>query len=211
MSKCRLVIAGAGGFGREVFGQIATSPKFLAERSINNLVFIDDGNPQKFPGAEIISSIRTFVPQQQDLVLVALGEPEHKKAVVSMLSERNVSFLSFVHDETFIGPRVELGEGSIVCYGSRLTADVTVAKFVTINIDTSLAHDVHVGQFSTVGPGSNLTGGVSLGEMVFVGASSSFVPMVTVGDGARIGMGSVVIRDISDGAKVFGNPAMPHN
>lgn len=210
MSSFRLVIAGAGGFGREVFGQVTTSPKFLVERSISDLVFLDDGNPDKFPGAEIISSIRAFTPQPQDLVLVALGEPEHKKAVVSMLSERNASFPSFAHDETFIGPRVELGEGSIVCYGSRLTADVTVARFATINIDTSLAHDVHVGQFSTVGPGSNLTGGVSLGEMVFVGASSSFRPRVKVGDGSRIGMGSVVIHDVSSGTKVFGNPARPH-
>ena len=210
MSSFRLVIAGAGGFGREVFAQVTTSPKFLAEKSIGGIVFIDDGNPEKFPGAEIISSIRTFTPQPRDLVLVALGEPKDKKVVASMLHNRGVSFPSFAHDETFLGPRVELGEGSIVGYGSRLTADVTVARFATINIDTSLAHDVHVGQFSTVGPGSNLTGGVSLGNMVFVGASSSFLPLVKVGDGARVGMGSVVIRDVSSGTRVFGNPARPH-
>lgn len=211
MSEFRLVIAGAGGFGRELFGQVQTSPNFLAKESISDVVFIDDSNPEKHPGAEILGPIHSFYPRQRDLLLVAIGEPEGKRAVVNFLRKQSATFAGFCHDNAFIGPRVKLGEGSIVCLGCRLTADVTVGKFATINIDSSLAHDVHIGQFSFIGPGSNLTGGVSLGDMVFVGASSAFRPLVTVGDGAKIGMGSVVIRDVASGTTVFGNPALPQN
>ena len=203
----RLVIAGAGGFGREILGQVHTSPEFVAKNSISEVVFIDDGSPTN-PGAEVVGTIVNYFPQENDVLLVALGEPKHKKTVSSRLKNRGARFVSFVHDRAFIGPRVTLGEGSVVCLDARITADVTLEKFVTINVNALIGHDVTLGDYSTVGPSSDLTGGVIVGSMVFIGVAASFRPGVSIGDGARVGMGSVVVRNVLPEAQVFGNPAV---
>jgi len=155
-----------------------------------------------------VGTIVNYFPRENDAVLVALGEPKPKRTVSANLQDRGVDFVSFVHDSAFIGPRVTLGEGAVVCLDARITADVTLEKFVTINVNASIGHDVTVGDYSTVGPSCDLTGGVSVGSLVFIGVAASFRPTVSVGDGARVGMGSVVVKNVLAGTQVFGNPAV---
>lgn len=45
----RVVIVGAGGFGRNMYRWLLASPKHIAEASVSELVFVDDGIPSVAP------------------------------------------------------------------------------------------------------------------------------------------------------------------
>lgn len=207
MTHSRLVIAGAGGFGRELIGQVKTSPRFIAERKIDDFVFIDDFARAKCIQSDFAGTIEEFEPGPADVVIVAIGDPKTRKKVVQRLSAKKAVFESFVHDHAYVGPRVNLGEGVIVCVGAKLTTDITLGNFSIVNVGAVIGHDAIVGSISTIGPNSNLTGGVQIGHEVFVGASAVIRPSVSIGNHCMVGMGSVVTRDVSEGATVFGNPA----
>lgn len=208
MKKSRLVIAGAGGFGRELLGQVQSSPAFLGREGVSDIAFIDEKLAVSNTDTPILCSVSSFYPEKSDLLLIAIGEPKSRKDVAGLLTSRGANFPIFCHDSATIGPRVDLGAGTIVGMHSVITCDASVGRFVTINIRSSLGHDVRVGDFSTVGPHCNLTGSVSLGEMVEIGASASIRPSVIVGDGARVGIGSVVIRNVLPNTHVFGTPSV---
>ena len=203
----RLVIVGAGGFGREVQSWIETSPKWLHEHGNAPIVFVDDAAPPVPVRAPIVSRLEGFVPEVDDLVLVAIGAPLVRRSVVSRLRDHGAQFTSFVHDNAVIGDGVTVGAGSIICPGSILSTDIVLGEQVHINTNCMIGHDVSLGSFSTLSTSCNLGGGVVVGENTFVATGTSVIPGRKVGMGAYVGVGSVVIRHVPDGVTVFGNPS----
>jgi acetyltransferase-like isoleucine patch superfamily enzyme len=53
-----------------------------------------------------------------------------------------------------------------------------------------------------------ITQPVEIADDVWVGIGAIILKGVKIGKGARIGAGAVVTRDVSEGARVFGNPAI---
>jgi sugar O-acyltransferase (sialic acid O-acetyltransferase NeuD family) len=202
----RIVIAGAGGFGREVLAWLQSSPQYLETASVADVVFIADYESDVAVSRPIVSSIATYEPAEDDLVLCAIGDPVGKRAVAETLAGRGALFATFVHDRAVIGARVTFGEGAIICPGAILTTDIVIGRHVHININCSLGHDVTVGDYATISPASNLMGDAQVGPHAFLGTAATLVPHVKVGEGTRIGAGSVVLKDIDAHVTAFGNP-----
>jgi len=205
----RLVIAGAGGFGREVHSWAEASPIFRGRERIESIVFLNDRDPDVPVGAPIVSTIDAYAPETDDLVLCAIGAPAARRAVASKLSTRGARFTTFVSDGAVIGDRVSLGAGTIVCPGTILTTDIEIGEQSHVNIGNMVGHDVRIGDFTTVSPSCNIMGAATLGDSVFLGTAVTVVPGAVIGDDATIGACSLVLRDIAAGVTAFGNPAAP--
>lgn len=202
----RIVIVGAGGFGREVHGWISSSPRWWAEHGNAEVVFIDDRASVPVRGS-IVASVEEFEPQDGDTLICAIGSPEARRNVVRQLSARGAEFGTFVHDSVVIGDAVSLARGVIVCPGSVLTSDISLAEHVHVNTNCNIGHDVVVSEYATLSSACNLTGGVVIGEGAFLATAVSIIPGRRIGAGAYVGVGSVVIRNVPDGVTVFGNPS----
>lgn len=201
-------IVGAGGFGRELLGWARQHPDCGKEWKIAG--FLDDRIDalERFPGdRKVVSAIRDFSPDENDRLLVALGNPKIKNTVVRSLLSRGAKFLTFVHPSAILGENVVLGEGVVICPRCVLTSDIVVGEFAMYNVASTSGHDVHVGAFCTLSGQCELTGGVILEEGVFLGCHALVIPGKRVGAWATVGAGSVVINDVKPGATVFGNPA----
>jgi bifunctional UDP-N-acetylglucosamine pyrophosphorylase/glucosamine-1-phosphate N-acetyltransferase len=122
--------------------------------------------------------------------------------------------------ESFIGPRANIGPWTYLRPGNELSADTKAGAFVEMkkaHIDegTKVPHlsyigDAHVGSHTNIGGGTitaNYDGKnkhhTEIGADVHVGAGNMFVAPVTVGDGVTTGAGSVVRHDVEKNAMVY--------
>jgi sugar O-acyltransferase (sialic acid O-acetyltransferase NeuD family) len=203
----RLVLAGAGGFGREVFSWAhATAGPGGQWREV---VFIDD-NPEalaatRFPAVRI-ASIGEYRPANGDRVAISVGQPDTKMRFRELLAARGVSFQTLLHPSAVIGATSEVGEGCMVCPGCIVTANARIGRFVTLNVYATVGHDAVVADYSTIGGHADVTGGATLEVGVFMGSHAVVAPRVRVGAFAVIGAGSVALRNVAERTTVLGVP-----
>ncbi len=203
----RIVLAGAGGFGRGVFSWLSQSPRHLEEHQITDIVFIDDGLPELEPPGRLISSIDDYETQPNDLVLCTVAQPNVRRSIVRRLTVRGARFHSFVDDRAILGANVRVGCGTVICPQVVVSANVRIGAHVHINFNCALGHDTTLGAFTTLSPSVNIMGQVCVGEDVFLGGSSAVLPRISIGSAATIGAGAVVVKPIEAGSTAVGVPA----
>ncbi len=205
----RLIIVGAGGFGREVYAWAMHDPECGESWEMHG--FLDD-NLQALEGFDypigVVGAIDTYEPQEDELFLCAIGSPQVRFEVCEKLIARGANFYTLVHPSAVIGGNVTLGEGTIVCPQAVLTVDISIGEFVIINCLSSVGHDVVIGDYVSLSGHCDVTGNSQIGEGTLLGSGARILPGKKVGADALIGAGAVVIRSVGDGQKVFGNPAV---
>ncbi len=208
MKRGRLLIVGAGGLGREAATWAEAMPE--ETRSWGCVAGFLDTDPDALSGTNcpwpLLGSEDDVVFEEEDRVLVALGDPRAKARVVARLASR-IRFATVIHPSVVIGPGSRVGEGSLLCPGVVVTADVKVGNHVLLNVAATVGHDAQMGDFCTLAPHTHLAGRATLGEGVFLGSHAAVLPGAKVGEWARVGAGSVVLRRVPSDVTVHGNPA----
>ncbi len=204
----RLIIVGAGGFGREVHDWANDAQAAGAQWNVAG--FLDD-NPHALEGfdmpVDIIGPASTHEPADDEVFVCAIGEPKTKLQIARALRSRGAVFTNVIHPTAVVGRRNRLGVGLVLCPYSVLTTNVTVGDFVSLNLHGSIGHDATVGDGCTLNNHTDITGWVQLGEGVFMGSHASVLPYARIGDYARIGAGSTVLRSAKPHTTVVGVPA----
>ncbi len=207
----RVAIIGAGGFGREVLQLLLdckTSGSFLEP-----VGFVDDDTSKKgseIGGLPILGPVDQALgkdnPHGIDAILLGIGSPLAKRAVVSKIGTR-YAFPSLVHPSVIVGSRVHIGEGVLLTAGNIVTVDVKIENFAMINLSCTVGHDAIIGQYTVMNPGINLSGGTSIGEGAFIGTGATILEGRTIGSWSTIGAGAVVNKDIPSNSVAVGVPA----
>jgi sugar O-acyltransferase (sialic acid O-acetyltransferase NeuD family) len=204
----RLLIVGAGGFGREVLCWARDAEKRQSEWRVFGFL---DANPRALDGfttgVDISGDPTEYYPSENDCFICALGDPKTKRLVVSGLMERGADFITLVHPSAIVGSDCRIGPGSILCPGVILTTSVTLGNHVILNLGTTIGHDAQVGNWCSLMVHVDVGGEATLGEGVYAGSQAFILPRIRVGDEAVIGAGSVVTRHIQPRATAFGVPA----
>lgn len=204
----RLLIIGAGGFGREVLNWTLDIPSQNREWEVAGFLNSIPTALDDYPcGYTILGDPSTYVPLENDLFICAIGNPRDRLRVCHGLKARGAQFISLCHPSAIIGSRCTIGEGCIFCPGSVITADVRIGDFVTVNVNSTIGHDAVIGNGCTLSGHVDITGFASLGEGVFLGSHASVLPRAKIGDYAVVGAGSVVLKRVKAGASVMGVPA----
>ncbi len=204
----KILIVGAGGFGRSVYNYIKDSqvnyPDWEVAGFINDNLLALEGYDYDI---NIVSTIVDYEPKEDEYLVVAIGSPQGKTKVTELLRKKGAKFASFIHRTAFVGKNVKLGSGCVLCPNSIVSCDAIIGEFVTINCNSGVGHDAAIGNYSTLSAFVDITGYVKIGKRVLVGSHACVLPGVHVGDDAVIGLGSVVVRNVKAGYTVFGNPA----
>jgi UDP-perosamine 4-acetyltransferase len=148
---------------------------------------------------------------EQDLehceVIVALGHPLRRLAVVARLAARGVRFLNAIHPAAVIAPSAGIGVGNTISAGSIVNTDARLADHVLINTGAIVEHHCVVEEGATLSPGVILGGRVTVEPRSFLGLRALIQPRLRIGKEAVIAAGSVVTMDVPDQAFVAGVPA----
>lgn len=203
LSGKRLLIYCAGGLGREILELARQSGRY------ESITFLDDSLCGTVVNGVSVSTL-DCVLQQNDLAhlvgVVASGEPSLVRRLIQRFHTHGVALDVLVHpsvyipestvihpgamvqDRVFLGPNVELGEGSCVDYAS------------------AVGHDVWIGAYAHLSMGCMVAGHVTIGDGTYVGAGTVIRDEVTIGKNCIIGMGSLVTKDIPDNVVAYGSP-----
>ena len=204
----KLVIIGAGGFGRETWAWAEQSLQVGRDWELKG--FIDDNldalKSTPSPGP-LLARIADYQPVSDDVFICAMGVPAIKRKCSELIAARGGVFTRLIHRTVVLGHEVELGIGVVLCPYVVVSANNRLGQGVGVNLHASIDHDARVGDWSQVNCHCDLTAAVEVGCEVFLGSRVSVIPNVRIGDGAYIGAGSVVLRDVAPGFKMVGSPA----
>jgi sugar O-acyltransferase (sialic acid O-acetyltransferase NeuD family) len=199
----KLVIVGAGGFGKEV--------AWLARRCGKEVVGFLDDTPEKqnliLNEVPVLGPITLYEQYLECDFILAIGNPRAKEKIVRDKLQKVRKFATLIDPSALVGENILLGEGVIICANSILTVNIKIGNHSVINLNTSIGHDVVVGAYATIAPNVALSGNLQIGNCVEIGTNAALRERLHIGDGAMIGMGAVVTKDVYSNHVVVGNPA----
>lgn len=206
----RLVIVGAGGFGREMYGAALGAVGYGTEFDVKGFLDARADALDGFAGyPPVVGTPEGYEIGADDVFITALGDIAARRRCAELVERRGGKFVSIVHRTAFLGPNVTVGEGSFVAPNVVLTADVSVGRHACVFHNTSIGHDTALGDFSHVYAQCAIGGAVKVGEGAAVYPGARIVPRRSVGEGAVVGVGAVVLLNVPPRTTVFGNPAAP--
>jgi sugar O-acyltransferase (sialic acid O-acetyltransferase NeuD family) len=202
----KIVIIGAGGFGREVHWMIEELNR--NQWKWDFLGYIDDNIPVGtiINGYPVIGNVEWLSDKKLNVVC-AIAEPNSKKNVIEKLYLTSNLFPILIHPNVSISRFVDIGEGSIICSGAILTVNIKIGKYVLINVNSTIGHDSIIQDYSTILPSASISGNVILNERVIIGTGARILQGLIIGENSFIGAGAVVTKNVPNNVISLGIPA----
>jgi len=193
-----VVIAGAGGFGMEIFDYLEQQALRVGAPVAG---FIDDT-----PGAPLPAGIHTahlgkiddFQPADGQVVVVAVGSVSGRRAVLERLWRRGVRTPPFVADHALVSSAAQLGNGTVVCPFSIVNRNARLGDGVAVNVHCSVGHGALVGDHSILSPYAALNGNATVGRDCFLGTRATIYPNIGIGNGCVVDSHTGVRADAGD-------------
>jgi sugar O-acyltransferase (sialic acid O-acetyltransferase NeuD family) len=203
----RLLIFGAGGHARVV---VTLARRTGAWEIVGVLDRLAPTALEIIDGTAVIGGFedaaRLFAGGIRHAAL-AVGDNRARAELQAHLTALGFEFPVLCHPTAIVEDTVKLGDGTLVCAGAILGAQVVVGRGVIVNTGAILDHETQVGDHAHIAPGCRVAGRVSIGTGVMLGIGSSVRERISIGAHALLGAGSVVVEDISAGVTAFGVPA----
>ena len=210
----RLIIIGAGDFGREV--------SWVVER-INALAptwellgFVDDAAKEQgtvvdgYPLLGQVSMLEKIA--EETWVVCSIGTGRTRRRVMErVLKNPNLHAATLVDPAVIVGRNARIGEGCVVCAGTVLAISTRLEAHTIVNLNCTIGHDTVLEPFCTVHPGSNLSGKVRVGTCTDIGTGTKIIQGLTVCPMCTLGAGAVVVRDITEPGTYVGVPVKKVN
>lgn len=202
----RILIVGAGGFGREVLHWARAAwpdhaPLIAGFLSADRGILSQNDCP-----LPVLADPAEFEPKLGDALVLAIGIPGVRRRVSEDLLARGAEFLTLVHPSAIVCASATLGSGSVICPGAIVSDSAKLGRFCLLNYHASLAHDSSAGDFAVLSPYAALAGGAHVAADVFLGLHASVGPGVSVGRNSKIAANSCALTDAPADVLVVGVP-----
>lgn len=189
----RIVVICDGGFGREM-------RVYLQDTFPEGSGFVLDRTQDLFPEDP-------FVPEPDEVFVVATGEPSIKEALVRKIESAGGTMLTVIHPTSYVASTARIGRGALICPFAFVGPAAELAPHVTLNVHAGCGHNSKVGSFSVLSPYASVSGAAELGEQVFMGTHSYVAPTVRVGTRSKISAGAFAVAEVPQDSLAVGNPA----
>ena len=205
----KVVIIGAGGFGREVLDIFdALNQKknqvevlgFIVQEQYGKVGTVVNGKP-------ILGDFDWLEANYSQVeVLCSVGAPHHRIRLIRRAKEIGCKFINLIHPNAIMTRWITLGEGVVITAGCILTNNILIGNHVHINLGCTVGHDVVIKDYVTLSPGVHISGNIEIGEGCYVGTGTNTIEKLNIGEWSIIGAGSTIVREVSPNTTVVGVP-----
>lgn len=211
----RIVVFGAGGFGRETLDVIEAAVAAGADYEVLGVV---DAAPREIDVRRLSDRRTPFLGSDEEwlptahpdtLFVVAIGDTAAREKVAHRARRAGLRPGTVVHPRAVVGTRSKIGDGVVICAGAQISTNVTVGDHVHLNPGCIIGHDVELEEYVSVNPGAIVSGNVLVRKGALLGAGAIVLQGLTVASGTTVGAGACVTKD-TDGTEILvGVPARP--
>lgn len=206
----KLVIVGAGDFGREVSW---VAERINAQTPVWELLgFVDDGaavQGRTVDGYPVLRPVSWLEAVTDELYVVcSIGTGRVRKQMMErVLANPHLRPAVLIDPAAIVGRNAQVGPGCVVCAGTVLAISSRLEAHTIVNLNCTVGHDTVLEPYCTVHPGSNLSGRVHVGACTDIGTGTKIIQGLAVCPGCTLGAGTVVVRDITEPGTYAGVPA----
>lgn len=205
----KILIIGAGGFGKEVVDLIRDIGGY------DIIGFLDDNRDEKASIINHIPVIGTLDDLDQyrnvENVAIAIANPKVKKRIYEYSRNIGFQYPNLIHPTVIMGSDVKMGRGNIVCANSLISTEVLLLDFITINPQCGIGHESKLYSFTTLYWSVNIGGNTSIQGGCELGSKSCVLQGLRISEDVILGACSVAVRDILDKGTYVGVPARKIN
>jgi len=205
----KIIIIGAGGFGREVYRHLLDLQKVHREIEIEGFLDANLDALKGFSnvGKNIIGNTQLSQISIDGFYICAIGDVDIRENIYDKIKSMGGNFFTLIHPSVKISLSCSVGEGSIICPGAILTDNVKVGKNVIMNLNVMCGHDSEIDDHVVLSPMVNINGTVIIRRKVFIGSSAVVTPGTHIGENCKVSAGSVVYKYWGENMLLHGNPA----
>lgn len=178
----KLLLVGAGGFGRVVLEHAA---------NLYDCAFLDDGEKSVVDGVPVIGKtdeMGSFYPEYQ-LLLVTIGNNTLREKLCQDAAVIGFSFPNIIHPTAYISPRARIGSGCIILNNAVIQNNAKCGDGCILNPGVELHHDSSIGCYCLIYTNSVIRSLAHVGDRVWIGSNATVSTSTFVSDDTKIGDG----------------------
>lgn len=123
----RLVILGAGGYGRTVAD--------VAEQLDYSAIVLDDADPD-----HPLSSFQSYI-NSSTYFIPAFGNNSFRLEWINRIEESSGQLATLIHPTAYVSPTATINQGTVILPHAIINTDVVVGKGCIINLETIVDHE----------------------------------------------------------------------
>ncbi len=185
--KGKLLLVGAGGFGR-VVSELATKQYDCA--------FVDDGVPTGtiVCGVPVIGAISDLPELRRcyDALIVTIGNNQLRERIYEKAEVLGYTFPNVICDSAYISPYAKVGHGCVLLQNAVIQNGASVGNGVLLNPGVEIHHDSFVDDNALIYTNSVVRTMASVGKRVRIGSNVTISNDVVVSDDSDIPNGETL-------------------
>ena len=179
--KEKLLLVGAGGFGRMVAEQAMLQ---------YDCAFVDDGQPvgTEICGIPVVGGLSDLpeLRKDYDLLVVGIGNNQLRAQVYEKAKVLGFAFPNIVSPSAYISPFSKIGCGCVILQNACIQNGASVGDGVLLNAGTEIHCDAAVGDYALIYTNSVVRTSATVGNFTSIGSNCTICNHATVLHGADI-------------------------
>lgn len=181
MTKEKLLLVGAGGFGRMVAEQAMLQ---------YDCAFVDDGQPvdSVICGIPVVGGIADLPELHKDyeLLVVGIGNNNFRAQIYEKAATMDYTFPNIIAPSAHVSPFAEIGKGCVILQNACIQNGAAVGNGVLLNAGAEIHCDATVEDYALIYTNSVVLTGAKVGKYVRIGSNVTICNNATVPDGADV-------------------------
>lgn len=182
--KEKLLLVGAGGFGRVVLENVS---------QFYECAFLDDGDTQVVDGISVIGKtfeIPRFFPDYR-LLLVTIGNNKVREKLYKVAEKTGFKFPNIIHPSAYVSQHAFLGSGVIILNNVVVQNNAKVGDGTILSPGVEAHHDSNIGDYCLIYTNSVIRSLTHIGNRVRIGSTATVSTSAIVPDDEIIEDGTV--------------------